>query len=160
MITKDDSKIRTVRLIMLIILIIAAIMILRYGIPGKHAVREKDVESYSDYIIVKEVHYTGTGWIKTSGAKQFHYDQGESDIELTGNLPPGFNPGMGTSINAFLCIVDYKGIVEHPAFSEGIQSYYVREWYPIYPVVRNSLIPYQLLPKNYLTIWEVRSKSY
>lgn len=32
-------------------------------VPGKYAVKESDFSQYEPYILVQEVHYTGTGWV-------------------------------------------------------------------------------------------------
>lgn len=34
-------------------------------VPGKYTVKESDFSQYEPYILVQEVHYTGTGWVQT-----------------------------------------------------------------------------------------------
>lgn len=107
--------------------------------PVKYAVREEDFGEYTGYILVKEVHYTGTGWIMV-GDENGYFDETEiRDIELLGaELPLAESPAP-ENYNVFLCIVEKTGTIEHMAFLEEIECYMVEEWYPVYPIVRNRL---------------------
>lgn len=125
-----------------------------YGTPGKKAIKDDDIINYKDYIIVKEPYSTGTGWIITGGSTQYKMQIEKKDVLLTGEQIP--KAKIGTNVNSFLCVVEYKGIVEHDAFFEGVQCFEVKEWYPVYPVVRNSLFPDLILPKDYLSDKELR----
>lgn len=105
--------------------------------PVKYAVREENFDQYANYILVREVHYTGTGWTIVGDENGF-LETGEiHDIELLGEELP--RAKMPEKYNTFLCIVERTGIVKHEAFLEEIDSYQIKEWYPVYPVVRNRL---------------------
>lgn len=108
----------------------------------------KDFSDYSDYILVREVHYTGTGWsmIDDKGG----YFPSEVDVILEGEeLPEAHTPTE--RYNTFLCIVEYKGKKEHVAFEEKLDCYVIKDWYPVYPVVRNRLLPQFFYPRRYMT---------
>lgn len=54
-------------------------------------------------------------------------------------------------VNTFLCIVEYKGKVKDNAFEDEIDSYYIVEWYPVYPILRDTLLPSWMYPKAFMT---------
>ena len=59
------KKIRiTIISLTIIILVIVLSFIAENWIPGKYAIKESDFKSYEPYILVQEVHYTGTGWVQ------------------------------------------------------------------------------------------------
>lgn len=58
-------------------------------VPGKYAVKESDFSQYEPYILVQEVHYTGTGWVQTGNEKGVFLTDEYIDINLTnGNILP------------------------------------------------------------------------
>ncbi len=69
-----------------------------------------EFDNYEPFILVKEVHYTGTGWVQ----------------------------------------------VEHDAFEDQIESYYIVEWYPVYPILRDTILPNWMYPKDFMTKREVK----
>ena len=65
-------------------------------------------------------------------------------------LPEAYAPTE--SYNTFLCIAEYKGKEEHKAFEEELDCYVIKDWYPVYPVVRNErLLPQFCYPRGYMT---------
>lgn len=52
-------------------------------VPGKYAVKESDFSQYEPYILVQEVHYTGTGWVQTGNEKGVFLTDEYIDINLT-----------------------------------------------------------------------------
>lgn len=140
----------------LILLIVIGIMTFKitWSVPVKYAVKEEDFSKYDEFILVKEVHYTGTGW-SVIGDETGYFQEGEiQDVMLIGKeeLPQASIP---ENYNVFLCTVEYKGMVEHPAFVDKIPCYEIMEWnqwYPVYPIVRTDrLLPQDWYPQDYMT---------
>ena len=125
-------------------------------VPGKYAVKESDFNQYEPYILVQEVHYTGTGWVQTGDEKGRFLPDEYVDIDLTNGkvLPqmPMYNEDYD---NTILCKVEYEGKIEHDAFEDEIDSYNIVEWYPVYPVLRDTMLPGWLCPKEFMTEKEV-----
>lgn len=134
----------------------AAAWIVKYGTVGRRAVHMEDIQNYSDWIIVREAFHTGTGWEKADGEDKYQSIYEERDVILSGDIPP-YAKSAHYEINSFLCIVDFKGYEDHEVFTNPIQSFEIKEWYPIYPVVRNGLLPSRLpiYPKGYLSSKEM-----
>lgn len=135
------------------IFVLAAIIIgilMSWIHPVKYAIEEKDFSDYSEYILVREVHYTGTGWSMIGDAGGYFPSEAVVDVILEGEeLPEADTPAE--RYNTFLCIVEYKGKMEHVAFEEKLDCYVIKDWYPVYPVVRNRLLPQFFYPRRYMT---------
>lgn len=135
-------------IIVFIILIIIGVLWKKYWIPEKYSVTAEEFSLYNNYILVKEAYHTGTGW-EIVGDENGYYDSKEiKDIIIEGEKLPISK--MGHNINTFMCVVEYSGLKKHVAFDEQIESYVVTEWHPVYPVVRNSVLPQWLLPKSFM----------
>lgn len=121
-------------------------------IPGKYAIGEKDFADYKPYILVREVHYTGTGWVQTGDENGGFKPEEYVDVDIdNGNILPQMEMYDWEHTNTFLCKVEYKGKIRHEAFEGEIDSYHVVEWYPVYPVRRDTILPEWLYPKAFLT---------
>ena len=129
-------------------IILVAIFLARHWIPAKYSVKNNEFDRYKNYILVKETYHTGTKWEKIGDEKGFCEIANINDIKLTGKRLP--RSKVGHNINIFLCIVEYRGRVKHAAFEEFVDSYEVKEWYPVYPVVRNAMWPSWLLPSDFM----------
>lgn len=72
------------------------------------------------------------------------------DVELKGKemLPEAKMP---ENYNIFLCTVEYEGLMEHDAFARKIECYEIQEWVPVYPIVRNRILPQFFYPQGYMT---------
>lgn len=118
--------------------------------PVKYAIEEKDFSNYSEYILVREVHYTGTGWSIVGDIGGYFPSEAVQDVILEGErLPEADTPAE--RYNTFLCVAEYKGKAEHTAFEEKLDCYVIKDWYPVYPVVRNRLLPQFFYPRRYMT---------
>lgn len=118
--------------------------------PVKHAIEEKDFHDYSEYILVREVHYTGTGWSMIGDTGGYFPDEAVADVILEGEeLPAAHTPTE--RYNTFLCMAEYKGKKGHMAFEKKLDCYEIKDWYPVYPVVRNRLLPQFCYPRGYMT---------
>lgn len=125
-------------------------------VPGKYAVKESEFSQYEPYILVQEVHYTGTGWVQAGNENGRFLPDEYVDINLTnGNRLPQMEMYREGYANTFLCKVEYEGKIKHNAFEEEIDSYYIVEWYPVYPVLRDTMLPGWLCPKGFMTEKEV-----
>lgn len=143
-----------------ITVIILAVMILAFiainWIPGKYAVKEEDFKKYEPYILVQEVHYTGTGWVQVGDEGGYFLPEAYIDIGLVnGIILPQMDLYNEDYVNTFLCKVESRGKKKHPAFEDEIETYYIVEWYPVYPVLRDTILPGWLYPKNFMTKFEI-----
>lgn len=121
-------------------------------VPGKYAVKESDFSQYGPYILVQEVHYTGTGWVQTGSEKGIFSTDEYIDINLTnGNILPQMKMYDEDYANTFLCKIEYEGKTNHVAFEDEIDSYYIVEWYPVYPVLRDTMLPGWMYSKGFMT---------
>lgn len=126
-------------------------------VPKKYAIKEKDFKNYEPFILVKEVHYTGTGWVQVGNESGYFLPEGYIDISLVnGTILPQMEMYNEDYANTFLCKVEYKGKVRHDAFENQIESYYITEWYPVYPILRDTILPDWMFPKNFMTKQEVK----
>lgn len=123
--------------------------------PVKYALKEEDFNKYTKYILIREVHYTGTGWSIVGDQSGYFSDAEVSDVILEGEkLPEAYEPAE--RYNTFLCIVEYKGKENHMAFDEKLDCYIIKDWYPVYPVVRNRLLPQSFYPRKYMTEKDIK----
>lgn len=72
----------TIIALTLIILAIALFIIVN-RIPGKYAIKESDFKNFEPYILVQEVHYTGTGWVQAGNENGYFSPEAYIDIVLT-----------------------------------------------------------------------------
>lgn len=143
------------------IIIIAAVLIMAgilgifikaNWIPGKYAVKEGDFDRYKPYILVQEVHYTGSGWVQTGDESGFFPQEEYADIDLVnGSVLPQMDIYDEEYANIYLCEIEYKGKTKHAAFEDEIDSYYIVDWHPVYPVLRDTILPEWLYPKGFMT---------
>lgn len=133
----------------IILFLIILKFLYHYWIPVKFAVKEEQFKKYENIILVKEVHYTGTGWTQIGDETGYFIDKEIKDIHMIGNLPP--TAKMMQNVNIFLCEVEYQGKLEFRPTGEVVDTYLITEWYPVYPVVRDSLIPKLFLPKHFMS---------
>lgn len=128
--------------------------------PGKYAVKESDFNKYKPFILVQEVHYTGTGWAQTGDENGFFQPEEYADIDLVnGNVLPQMDLYDEACANTFLCKVEYQGKTAHAAFEEEIDFYNIVEWYPVYPVLRDTILPGWLYSKEFMTKKEIPVKG-
>ena len=144
---------RKTKIISGVIFVLAAIMIIltSWIHPVKYAIHEEDFSDYSEYILVREVHYTGTGWSMVGDTGGYFPSEEVVDVILEGEkLPEAYAPTE--SYNTFLCIAEYQGKKKHEWFEEEFDCYVIKDWYPVYPVVRNGrLLPQFCYPRGYMT---------
>lgn len=133
----------------MILFLIILKFLYHYWIPVKFAVKEEQFKKYENIILVKEVHYTGTGWTQIGDETGYFNEKEIKDIHMIGNLPP--TAKMMQNVNVFLCEVEYQGKLEFRPTGEVVDTYLITEWYPVYPVVRNSLVPKLFLPKHFMS---------
>lgn len=107
--------------------------------------------------MVQEVHYTGTGWVQVGNESGYFLPEAYADIRLVnGNILPDMSMYNDDYVNTFLCIVEHKGKVYEAAFDDEIDSYYIVEWYPVYPILRDTLLPSWMYPKAFMTRREAK----
>lgn len=90
-----------------------------------------------------------TGWTQIGDETGYFNEKEIKDIHIIGNLPPAAK--MMQNVNIFLCEVEYQGKLEFGPTGEVVDTYLITEWYPVYPVVRDSLIPKLFLPKHFMS---------
>ena len=147
---------------MLIVLTIALIVVVvgYYRIPSKYAVEKKQLWDYKNAILVEEGFHTGTGWVQVGDNRGYFLKTEQKDIMLEGYLPPtvGIVPEKG--LNTFLCLVEYKGKEKFADMEKEFDRYEVKEWFPIYPVKRNTILPDFFYPSAYMTKWEIKNNRF
>lgn len=124
-------------------------------VPIKYAVRIEDIDKYSSAILVREAWHTGTGWEQVGDASGYFDNERREDVYLIGNYPPNTSVG-GEYANIFLCQVRYIGSYSMEGSSVQYKEYEVLEWYPIYPVKRNTILPSWFYPDEYLTRYDMK----
>jgi hypothetical protein len=72
-------------------------------------------------------------------------------MHLIGKIPPITDIG-GDHANIFLYIVKYSGNYTLQNSSEVYDEYEIREWYPLYPIKRDTILPSWTYPKGYYSI--------
>lgn len=146
-------KMKHIKLIILLVVFIVTALsafALYWAFPAKYTVREEAFDHYEQFLLVREVHYTGTGWVIVGDESGYFQENQIADVVLEGEkLPEASAPA--DYYNTLLCIVKDMGFVEHEAFEEKLACYEVLDWYPVYPVVRNRLLPPQFYPQGYMT---------
>lgn len=147
------KKIRIIIIVAVLIMAgILGIFIKANWIPGKYAVKEGDFDRYKPYILVQEVHYTGSGWVQTGDESGFFPQEEYADIDLVnGSVLPQMDIYDEEYANIYLCEIEYKGKTKHAAFEDEIDSYYIVDWHPVYPVLRDTILPEWLYPKGFMT---------
>lgn len=135
----------------LLIVMLVAHLIYNW-IPVKNAIKIEDISQYPDCIIVKEAWHTGTGWELIGNENGYLISDDIKDVYLTGISPPTASIG-GEYVNSYLCEVNYLGQDYYPGVGETelYDKYEVVEWFPIYPVKRDTLLPSWLYPQDYLS---------
>lgn len=143
-------------IILMSITFVITLFIIMNWIPGEYAIKEKDFKNYAPFILVQEVHYTGTGWVQVGNENGYFSPEAYVDINIINGL---VLPQMGMYnedyVNTFLCKVEYKGKKKHVAFEDEIENYYIVEWYPVYPVLRDTILPHWMFSKDFMTIQEI-----
>ncbi len=120
--------------------------------PAKYALKENEFINYKPYILIQEVHYTGTGWVQVGEKNGYYLSDSYVDVNLNnGYVLPQMEMYNKDFVNTFLCKVKYEGKIKHDAFEKEVDSYYVVEWYPVYPVLRDTILPGCLYPKTFMT---------
>lgn len=143
-----------------ILFVTAGLFIKSYWSPGKYAVKE-DFDNFAPYIIVQEVHYTGTGWVLVGDESGYFSSEDYLDIDfVNGDILPLMSRYDDDHVNRFLCRVEYLGKEKHVAFDDEIDYYNIVEWYPVYPVLRDTILPDWMFPRKYMTVYEVERGSY
>lgn len=147
-------------LIILIPIALVMMLILSYifyfRVPVKHAVKIENVGQYPDSILVRETWHTGTGWEQVGDSTGFFEDALLEDVNLAGNIPPTISSG-GDGVNTYLCRVQLMGSFTIVGDNTPYDEYYVLEWYPVYPIKRDTLLPSWLFSDAYLSRWDMNS---
>jgi len=140
-----------------VIILVSVVFFVVNWIPGKYAIKENDFKNYESYILVQEAHYTGTGWMQIGNENGYFSPEAYADINLINRtILPQMEMYNEDYANTFLCIVEHKGKMKHVAFEDEIESYYIVEWYPVYPILRDTILPDWMYPKAFMTRQEVK----
>lgn len=149
---KNKSK-KSIIFLLVFLLVMNTVFFIWNNRPVVYAIKEDEFNHYSNYILVQEVHYTGTGWIMVGDETGYLPGEQTKDIVLKGKrLPEAQFP---ENFNTFLCVIEYQGLVDHEVFEEQVKSYEVIDWYPVYPIVRNGILPQFFYPSNYMTKYDI-----
>lgn len=147
----------TIIIIIGIILVMLGLYIKAYWIPYKYAIKENEFSKYGSYVLLQEAHYTGTGWVQVGDENGYFSPDAYRDVYLTnGMILPQMSMYQKDYANTFLCIVGYNGKTQHAAFENEIDSYDIKEWYPVYPVLRDTLLPDWMFPKGFMNKMDIK----
>ena len=147
---------KTVIILLSVLIVIIIIYLIPAWIPVKYAVKEDSFDEYKDYILVKENIYTGAPWVKVGDDNGF-YDKNniyevwleEEDIQII--TPPA------ESDNIYLCKVEKK-VGEVVIYDTHYEEFKVIDWYPIYPIKRETVIlPKWLYPAGFLSRYDFKA---
>ena len=144
----ENKGIKSIIFLIFLFLIIRAASFIFWNHPIKYAIKEDELNQYANYILVQEVHYTGTGWTIVGDETGYFSDSQVKDIVISGEKLP--EAKLPDHFNTFLCIIKYQGLVDHGAVEGQVDSYEIIEWYPVYPIVRNRILPSNFYPQNYM----------
>ncbi len=148
-------------MVLVFIILVVVLFIMVNWIPGKYAIKESDFKNYESYILVQEVHYTGTGWVQVGNENGYFLPEEYADTNLiNGTILPQMGMYNEDYVNTFLCVVEHQGKMKHVAFEDEIESYYIVEWYPVYPILRDTILPNWMYPKAFMTRQEVETGSF
>lgn len=138
------------------VLVIGYIIISR--IPIKNTVKIEEINQFQNCILVQETWHTGTGWEQVGDESGFLQSNQYKDVHLIGDIPfQKFYAELNRDVNnTFVCSVKYTGNYTIPNTSETYEQYEVLEWYPLYPVKRNTILPDFFYPNDYLSLSDLR----
>ncbi len=153
---RKGRKIVWAAMALIALIIVTASFIKANWIPEKYAVKLGECKEYEPYILVQEAHYTGTGWVQVGDENGYFSTEAYVDVDLTnGDILPLMEMYDKDFANIFLCKVEYRGTVKHDAFDYEIASYDILEWHPVYPVLRDTILPDWMYPKGFMTKREI-----
>lgn len=144
-----------ISIVLIVLFICLAVYMMPYWKPEKYAVSIDNISNYKDCMIVRETWHTGTGWEQIGDENGYLPLSTVEDVYLIGNIPLR-NPTAGDHVNTYLCIVERSGTHYIEGSNQAYQQFTVTEWYPIYPVKRNTILPSFLYPKNYLSKGDIQ----
>ena len=137
--------------------------------PVKYAVKIENLNQHPGAIIVRETWHTGTGWEQVGGDSGYFDKKQVDDVKLIGKLPPTVGRG-GDHVNTYLCEGWFTGeffdisewvIVQQASAGEEVYPIYeVTEWYPIYPIKRDTMLPQWFFPRGYLAKADMKSSDF
>lgn len=111
--------------------------------PVKVAIKEEDLKSKKQYILVQEQKSTVSQWVAI-GDENGLFDK-EIDVRIKGNTPSGYNYDLQCGNNTFVCYGKFTGLVDAPAGT--YQQFDATDWDILYPVKRSSLFNF-IIPKT------------
>lgn len=116
-------------------------------IPVKQAVRQDELNNSSKpYYLVQWIQVTGSEWM-VIGDQNGQYEQPKY-IVVKGELPSIVkNYDIATGHNTYICYGEYLGETDIGG-GEVLETYQFNGWDILYPVKRNTPIPF--MPKGYL----------
>lgn len=132
------------------VFIILFVVIGIFYIPVKHAIKVEDINNKETYIVVEVQKSTIAPWrITDSNTSHQNYIE---DVMLEGNEPRGFNLGVETGENKYICYGE-KNNERSLNADEKYQVFNVESWNIIFPVKRKSILQ-KILPKGYLCLYD------
>ena len=162
----NNRKLRKMLILAIITILTLALIITKIILPSrtpvKHAIHMEDIHNYANSIIVRQTWHTGTGWEKV-GDEHGLYDSYRMiyDVKLDGNIPHIIGMG-GDHVNVYLCIVirtgtySFSGVDVLTSENDPVfERYEVIDWYPIYPVKRDTILPAWFFSNDYLSKYDL-----
>ena len=148
---------RSFILLFLLVIVIIIIYLVPVWIPVKYAKMEADFYEYENAILIKRTFYaTGASWKIVGDSNSFYNKENIHDIWLEKDDNPIREMPLSEYDNIYLCIV--KKIEGGKYWEEGgeyFEAYKLIDWYPIYPIKRETVIlPGWLYPAGFLNKYD------
>ena len=148
---------KTVITLLSVLTIIIIIYLIPAWIPVKYAKMEEDFYEYENAILIKRTFYaTGASWKIVGDSNSFYDKENIHDIWLEKDDNPMREMPLSEYDNTYLCIV--KKIEGGKYWEEGgeyFEAYKLIDWYPIYPIKRETVIlPGWLYPAGFLNKYD------
>lgn len=136
---------RILKILLLVILVIAAIFLCTNFYPVKWSVTRQQLDDRKDYILVEPYLVTVAPW-KIIEDKNGKYDD-YCAVRLVGNEPNEFNSSVDLGHNIFVCYG--KFLEDGNLAGETYKVFEVENWDILFPIKRNSIFS-PFMPKSFL----------
>ena len=136
-----------------VLVLIIIIYLIPAWIPVKYAVKEDSFKEHKNYILVKENIYTGAPWVKIGDNNGFYDNNSSYEVWLDGEDIEIISSPIGYE-NIYLCEVEEE-VDEVVLYDMHYEEFKVTEWYPVYPIKREtSILPGWLYPAGFLNKYD------
>ena len=154
------KMLKSLIILWVLVTLIIIIYLIPAWIPIKYAKTEGDFYKYENAILIKETFYaTGASWEIVGDSNGFYDKEHVHDIWLEIDDNPIREMPLSEYGNTYLCIVEkIDGGKYWEVGGEYFEAYKLIDWYPIYPIKRETVIlPEWLYPAKFLSKYDFGS---